>query len=563
MAELTVPGWTSLLPPLVAIGLALATREVVLSLFTGLWLGAFLLAGYDPVSGTLTSLDYVVNGLSDPDHASIIVFSLLLGGMVGVISRNGGTRGVVDAVKRFATNRKRAQLFTSLSAATLFFDDYAGTLIVGNSMRPLTDRLGVSREKLAYIVDSTAAPLAVLAVVSTWIGFEITQIRNALRQVAEQTVDAGLRAELLAGAENPFNVFLHSVPYLFYPILALSFVLMVTLTGREFGPMLHAERRAATGGGVIRPGAMPAADTSSGAFATKPGTPLRWHNAAVPVIVVILVALVSLYYTGASALAPEERTLRAIIGEANPFSSLLWAAFAGCVVAIALSVAQRILTVTESLEAWVSGLQSMMLAMVILVLAWSLGTVTQDLGTGQFLAGLLSEALPLTALPMLVFLIAAGTSFATGTSWGTMAILFPVVIPLAVAMGAGIGFAGGSDYTILLGTISSVMGGAVFGDHSSPISDTTVMSSMSSSCDHIDHVRTQLPYAVLVAGVAILFGEIPSAFGVPPLVSIVAGIIVLYAVLRLVGQPVEVPETAVAAGDDVGERVLADTARAG
>ncbi|HWV58432.1 MAG TPA: hypothetical protein VNZ57_13345, partial [Longimicrobiales bacterium] len=326
MDELMVPAWTSVLPPLIAIGLALATREVVLSLFAGLWLGALLLAGYDPVGGTLDSLDYAVGALSDPDHASIIVFSMLLGGMVGVISRNGGTRGVVDALGQFATNRKRGQLFTSLGAATLFFDDYAGTLIVGNSMRPLTDRLRISREKLAYIVDSTAAPLAVLGVVSTWIGFEIGQIQSALEQAAGQTTDAALRAELLAGAENPFNVFLHSIPYLFYPILTIGFLVMVAVTGREFGPMLHAERRAASGGGLLRPGAMPAADTSSGTFAAKEGQPLRWYNAAVPVGVVVAVALVSLYSTGASALPPEERTLRAIIGEANPFSSLLWAA---------------------------------------------------------------------------------------------------------------------------------------------------------------------------------------------------------------------------------------------
>ncbi|HWV58566.1 MAG TPA: Na+/H+ antiporter NhaC family protein, partial [Longimicrobiales bacterium] len=230
--------------------------------------------------------------------------------------------------------------------------------------------------------------------------------------------------------------------------------------------------------------------------------------------------------------------------------------------AIAMSVAQRILTVKESLEAWLAGMQSMLLAMIILVLAWSLGSVTQDLGTGQFLAGLLSDALPLAALPPLVFVIAAATSFATGTSWGTMAILFPVVIPLAVAMGAGVGFAGGSEYTILLGAISSVMGGAVFGDHCSPISDTTVLSSMSSSCDHIDHVRTQLPYAVTVAVVALLVGDIPTSFGFPPLVSIVIGLGVLYAALRIAGRPVVEAGRVPAVAEDVSERVLVDPVRA-
>jgi Na+/H+ antiporter NhaC len=388
-------------------------------------------------------------------------------------------------------------------------------------------------------VDSTAAPLAVIGIVTTWIGFEITQIRDALRNVAETTTDPVIQAQLLAGAENPFTIFLDSVPYLFYPIFALFFVLMIVVTKRDFGPMLAAERRASAGQGLLRPGAMPAADAELHSLVARENTPHRWYNAAVPVLAVIVVALVSLYQTGAAELAPEERTLRAIIGEADPFKALLWASFTGCVVAITMATTQRILSLQEALGAWIAGMQSMLLAMVILVLAWGLGGATGLLGTGPYLAGLLGEALPLAALPALVFLVAAATAFATGTSWGTMAILFPVVIPLAVAMGVGVGFAGGENYGILLGTVSSVMAGAVFGDHSSPISDTTVLSSMASACDHIDHVRTQLPYALVVAAVAMAVGELPAALGLNPWISVVIGLAILYGILLVLGKRVE------------------------
>jgi Na+/H+ antiporter NhaC len=535
------PGWLSLLPPLVAIALALVTREVILSLFAGIWLAALLLVGFNPVGATTMSLDsFILEPLTDSDHIAIVLFSLMLGGMVGVVSRSGGAQGIVEVLRPYATTRRRGQFFAWLSGLIIFFDDYANTLIRGNTMRPMTDELRISREKLAYIVDSVAAPIAVIAPISTWVGFEISRIGDSLRATAEQTTDPVLQAALLAGADNPFNVFLHSIPYLFYPIFAMALVLMIALTGREFGPMRKAEQRALSGGGLYRPGATLAADVESGLGTAAEGVPHRWYNALIPIVAVVGVALVSLYYTGSQALEGAAPTIRNIIGEADPFRSLLWAAFTGGVVAMALAVAQRLLTVKEALDAWVAGMRSMLLAIVILVLAWGLGAATGALGTGTYLAALLGDTLPLWALPTLVFIIASATAFATGTSWGTMAILFPVVVPLAVAMGAGIGFAGGDEYTILLGAISSIMAGAVFGDHASPISDTTVISSMASACDHIDHVRTQLPYALLAAGIAMLVGDLPTAiWGMNPLISLVLGLILMYVILRVIGRPVE------------------------
>jgi Na+/H+ antiporter NhaC len=535
-----LPGWVSVVPPLVAILFALIFREVVISLFAGIWLGAFFVVGFNPLTATMRSIDqFVIGALADADHVSIIVFSLLLGGMVGVINRSGGAKGAVEALLPLATNRRRGQLLVWFSGLILFFDDYANMLIRGNTLRPVTDQLRISREKLAYIVDSVAAPIAVTAFISTWVGFEISLIAESLRASAEQALDPAVREQLLAGAANPFNVFLHSIPYLFYPILAMLFVLMIAVTGREFGAMHRAESRAASGAGVFRPGAMLAADTEGSLSEPPPGVKHRWYNLALPILTVIVVALSGLYYTGAQALAPEERTLRAVIGEADPFASLLWASFSGVIVAMVLAIVQRVLTVVQAVEAWLGGMRAMLLAIVILVLAWGLSGMTETLGTGTFLAGALQDTLPLAALPAIVFVTAAITAFATGTSWGTMAILFPVVIPLAVAMGAGVGFGGGEHYSILLGAISSIMAGAVFGDHASPISDTTVISSMASACDHIDHVRTQLPYALVVAGVAVVIGEIPVALGISPWLSILTGLVILYVILRIWGRPVD------------------------
>lgn len=536
--------WVSILPPVVAIILALTTREVILSLFSGIWIGALFVTEFHLTAGTALSLSTLTDSLANTDHIAIIVFSLLLGGMVGVMSRSGGTQGAVDKLGKYAKTRKQGQVFSWASALFIFFDDYANTLIRGNALRPMTDRLNISREKLAYIVDSTAAPLAVSAVITTWIGFEITQIQSSLSTLAATTTDAALAAQLEAGAENAFIIFLDSIPYLFYPILALAFVLMTILMKREFGPMLEAERRAVSGRGVIAKGAMPASDTNLESMQPMDGKPKRWYNAAIPVFSVLVVALYGLYITGSEGLEPAERTLTSIIGNANPFDALLWASFSGSLIAIVLAVTQRILTINQAIDSWVGGMQSMLIAIIILILAWGLGGITSQIGTGPYLASLLQDTLPLALLPGIVFFIAAITAFSTGTSWGTMAILFPVVVPLTITMGAGVGFAGGENYGILLGAISSVMAGAVFGDHCSPISDTTVLSSMSSACDLVDHVRTQLPYAVLIAAVAFVVGELPAAFDwIHPAWGLLAGLIILYLVLKFYGEnPEEVAE---------------------
>lgn len=532
------PGWYSLVPPVVAIALALIFREVVVALFAGIWLGALATSGFNPFSAVARTIDtFGVEALGDVDggKTSIVLFSLLLGGMVGVIARNGGTLGLVKAVSPLATTRRRGKLATWLAGMAIFFDDYANTLIVGNTMRPITDRLRISREKLAYLVDSTAAPVAALVPISTWVGYEISLIAEGFAlTAAQQASNPALAAEL--ASINAFAVFLHTIPYLFYPLLALSFVVLTSLMDRDLGPMAAAEARAAGGGGLYRPGATLAQDTSAHVMDPKEGASPRWWNAGIPVLTVVAVVLGGLYTTGRSS-AGAEASLMDVFGAADPFATLLWGSLAGCIVAAVLSVAQRILTLQEALEAWVGGLRGMVIAMVILVLAWSLGSVTQEVGTAQFLAGVLEGNLPLELLPVLVFVTAAAIAFSTGTSWGTMAILIPVVIPLTVSLGGGGNFDGGEHYSILLGAISSVLAGAIFGDHCSPISDTTVMSSMASGCDHIDHVRTQLPYALLVGAFSMLLGDIGTAYGLPNWLALGLGVAGLAGVLKVFGRP--------------------------
>lgn len=524
-----IPGILSILPPLLAIVLALIIRQVVISLFAGIWLGAIFLYDYNIVGGIYRVVDhFILKALGDTSHVQIIIFSMLFGGMVGVISKNGGTVGIANLITRFAKTPRGGQLASWFMAFVIFFDDYANCLVRGNLMRPITDRLRVSREKLSFIVDAGAATVASIFIISTWIGYEVGLI------------DQGLR--MIQSTEDAYAVFLRTIPYRFYPIFTLILVFLIGWTDRDFGPMLEAERRARTTGKVLRDGAQPATDLTESTSSYTSDKPARWYNGILPILTVLIVGLYGLYTTGTAALAEQgihSYGVGDIISKSDSYSSLLWASLSGCLMAILLSVGQRLLKATEAIDAWFNGVKSMLLAMLILILAWSIGSVTQELHTADYLVQILRGTIEPHWLPVLVFLIAALISFATGTSWGTMAIMMPLVIPLGHTLSVDAQL-GGTDYEIILhGVISSVLAGAVFGDHCSPISDTTILSSMASACDHIDHVRTQLPYALLAAVVGMLVGDIPTAFGLSPWISIVIGTGVLVAVLYTVGKKVE------------------------
>jgi len=517
-----LPGWMSLLPPILAIAMALVFREVVISLLAGIWLGALFLYDWNPLAALWRTLDhYVIEAVVDPGHAMVLVFSLLLGGMVGIISRNGGTYGVVDAITKHAAGPIRGQLAAYVMGLLIFFDDYSNTLIVGSTMRPVTDRLRISREKLAYIVDSTAAPVASIALISGWIGVEVGLIGDA--------VDA------LGLDYSPYWLFLQSIPYRFYPILALFFVLIVIVSDRDFGAMLTAERRARREGKVLRDDASPASDFDAEILQPVEGQPRRWVNAIVPILVVAGITFFGMWWTGRQALLAEgdpDLGLQNVFASGDSYVALVWGSFMACAVAAVMTLGQRILSLQETMNAWLAGMKAMLFACVILTLAWSLGAVTTDVHTAGYVVHLLTGSLDPRWLPVLIFLASAFISFATGTSWGTMAIMMPIVVPLAVALSTQEGLGPDATLTILLGAISGVLAGSVWGDHCSPISDTTVLSSMASSADHIDHVRTQLPYALSVGVVAMLVGDIPTAFfGVPPWLSMILGAAILAGIL--------------------------------
>lgn len=516
-----LPGWISLMPAFLAIAAALVLRNVVPALVLGLWLGATALQSFSPLGALQGLMDtfavYIVNALANPDHAAIIAFSMMIGGMVGIITRNGGMGSVVRMIVSRAKTAIGGQVAVWLMGLMIFFDDYANTLVVGNTARPITDHLKISREKLAYIVDSTAAPVVCIALITTWIGYEVSLIDDALQGIDELS---GIPA---------YTIFLRSIPYSFYPILAVLFVFLVAATGRDLGPMYAAEVRARKG--QVAPTAsepMPALEGDT--LEAKPNVPLRAANAVVPILVLIAGLGISLYITG------EGETITDIIGSSDPYKAMMWASFAGALAAAGMSIGQRILSAHETVDAWYGGARATLFGMIVLILAWSMSDITTDLNAKGYLITVLGDALPLVLVPTVVFLLAAVTAFATGTSWGTMGILMPLVIPLSWAVMNVNGITDLSDLHILYSSIACTLAGAVWGDHCSPISDTTVLSSIASGCDHIEHVRTQMPYALLVGAVAILLGTLPGAYGVSPWISIVSGSVVLFGVLRFFGR---------------------------
>ncbi len=523
-------GLITILPPLFAILIALVFRQVYLALFAGVWLGAFIILDYSIIRSFFYVIDhYVIDTLAGDDgwdHVSIAVFTLLLGGLVGIVSRSGGAGGIVKALAKHATTPARGQIATWLMGIFIFFDDYTNTLIVGNTMRPITDKLKISREKLSFLVDSTAAPVACIAVVTSWIGFEISLIKDAFESVG--MLD-----------RNPFTAFLSSIPYSYYPILTLFLGFLIAKTGRDYGPMLKAERRARNEGLLLNPGAVPISNIDTD-IVTADDIPERWYNAVIPISVVIVGTVLGLIITGMESLEQSGGggSLFDALRSGNSFVALLWSSFAGCIAALVLVRAQRILSLTATINAWVVGIKSMTPAIVILVLAWAIGTVCNDLHTADYLVGRLSGVIAPELLPGLIFLVAAAVSFSTGTSWGTMTILTPLSVPLVIQIAQLHGLPPMTQDTILFSSIAAILSGAVFGDHCSPISDTTIMSSMASTCDHIDHVRTQLPYALTISITCILLGYLPQSLGVPVSVILPVSLVGVFLVIRFVGKPV-------------------------
>ena len=517
-----LPGLLSIIPPLLAILMALIFRQVIVSLIFGVYIGAVFIYNYNPLTALLRLIDkYIISAISDTSHIQIIVFTLLFGGVIGLISKSGGTRGIANVIIRFAKTKKSTMVSTWLSGLVIFFDDYANTLIVGNVMRPVTDRMKISREKLSFIVDATAAPVTSVFIISSWIGFEVGLIQDGLKMIGSDA--------------DGYATFVATIPYRFYPIAMLFFVFIISYFQRDFGPMYKAERRARIEGRVSNnsDSNQKSLDQFSEIFGNEEKA--KWYNGIIPIFIIIFGTIIGLVYTGISSLQEQGFSnygIHEIISNADSYLALLWSSFIACIVAAIMILSQKIMSLSETIDAWFLGIRSMLLAIIILTLAWSIGAITVEMKTADYIISLIGGDISPHYLPVLIFIIAAITSFATGTSWGTMAIMMPIVIPLAHSV-AGLNNLIAADSTIILyGVISSVLAGSVFGDHCSPISDTTILSSIASGCNHVDHVRTQLPYALVVAFVCMLFGDILSAYGYSPYLSFgLIGIILLSVVL--------------------------------
>ncbi|MEE1136223.1 MAG: Na+/H+ antiporter NhaC family protein [Methanocorpusculum sp.] len=544
--------WT-LIPPLLALLLAFLTRNVILSLFLGVLSGTWMVA---LVSGDLlgsitgaffNSTDYFIGTLADRWDAGIIMQVLVIGALIALITRMGGMRAIADLVVKIAKGPRSAQITMWISSWVIFFDDYANALIIGPIMRPLCDKYRISREKLAYIVDSTAAPVAGIMLISTWIGTELVNINEGLAIAGVTGVTA-------------YGIFIDTIPYRFYNIMALFFVFATAFLLRDFGPMLKAEIRARTTGETINPGSevmetekvideeKEEIKENYGILKTsKKVTPPNIWNALIPVGVLIISAVVLFYTNGAAAVGAEAleglsffEAVREAYSNSDASIVLFQAGLLACIVAIIMGFFEKIFTLKDGIETWAHGMKSMLFVCIVLILAWSIGSVIGDLGTAHFLVSNLSDVLPQFIVPALIFIIAVVVSFATGTAYGTMAILLPLCIPLAAAI---VGITGmeitssGSAYAYILMCSSAVLTGAIFGDHSSPISDTSILSSMGAGCSLLDHVITQIVYAVTV-GVVVIAGYILVGLGLNVWITLLVMAAILVLILLFVGKKV-------------------------
>lgn len=536
-------GFLTLIPPIVAIVLAFVTKNVVVSLALGILSGGIILnfAGfnifYTIVQAFLDLVNRAVGSLADPWNAGIILQVLAIGGVINLVSKMGGAKAIAEALSKKAKSARSAQIITWFAGLLVFFDDYANSLIIGPMMRPVTDGMKISRERLAFIIDATAAPVAGIAIISTWIGLEVGLIGDAFNSIG---VD-----------QNAFGVFLSTIPFRFYNILILAFIVITALLLKDFGPMRKCELQARRGGQVLEDGDKLNEQISKEHDDLEPlegVTPSVW-NAIIPIGTLIIAALIAFYYSGYTAIMGSEDAATIAIMQNSPISfaaireafsnsdasvALFQSALFAGIVAMAMGVAKKMFTVAQGIEIWIDGMKTLLITCVILICAWSLSSVIKELGTAKFLINYLSGSIPAFTLPSIIFILGAIISFATGTSYGTMGILMPLAIPLAYSINP--------DMSYVIVSTSAVLTGAIFGDHCSPISDTTILSSMGAGCDHIEHVRTQIPYSLFIAAITIVFGYIPAGFGLPVYIVLPLALIAVFVGVQIFGKSVEVEQ---------------------
>lgn len=512
------PSILSIIPPVLAIVLAFIIKDVFISLFAGIFLGTIFLFNFKVFHAFYSVFnDRFVNVLVDESHIKILMFTLGMAGFIGILRRSGALVDLIDKVKNKISTPKQGMFATWLSGLIIFFDDYANSFLVGNTLRPLTDSLRISREKLSYIVDATSAPIASIAL-STWIGTEISILQDSFISIDPKI--------------SGMSLFISSLPFRFYAIFTIFFVLFISILDRDYGPMSKAEKRARTTGALNDPKSTPMQDDKIDRFSKslKNG---KWFQAAIPLIAMILFISIFMYYSGAKAVG-FDKPLKDILGASSTTSSLMFGPIVGIIVFYVLGF--RLMKVHEAVESFISGTKLVLIAVFILTLAWSMGAICKDLGTAQYISSAIGDKIPPYLMPAIAFIIAAIISFATGSSWGTMAIVIPILVPLTHHILILNGINGSVFHNILFGTIGSSLAGACWGDHSSPISDTTLFSAMSCGADLMNHVKTQIPYALTVAGVSIFIGYIPIALGLSPYISITFGILACFLIIRFFGK---------------------------
>lgn len=456
------PTWISVLPPVLAIVLAIWSRQVYLSLAGGVWLGWTIMSAWNPLQGLARSIEEVVAVFADPGETKVILFTLVIGAMIATIEASGGVQGFIRWLEhkdRVRTGRG-AQLLAWVIGAVIFIESNITVLVAGSVARPLVDRYKVSREKLAYIIDSTSAAVCILIPLNAWGAYNLGILQGL-------------------GVEDPLGVFIRAIFMNFYAIAAVFLALAVAAFGWNIGPMRRAEARTREGR-ILWPEATPMIDEEVLSPRLAEGIEPRARNMLIPIVTMVLFMPLGLWITG-----------QGVLTEGDGSTSVLWAVMAGLGAAWLLLIAQRMQTVDELVRVALKGAGGLVPLALILLLALALKDVATALGTGPYVAQVTAGVLPPAVFLPLVFLVSGVIAFSTGTSWGTFGIMLPIAVPAAATLGLP-----------LAPFVAASLSGGIFGDHCSPISDTTIISSMAAATDHIDHVRTQLPYALIGGGVA-------------------------------------------------------------
>jgi len=513
-------GWLSIIPPLVAIILALLTKEVLGSLIIGIFSGYFIFVNFAPpeIAEGLTStnpilgpfvemVNSVIVNAGDSWNMAILLFLAILGGLVAVVTVAGGSWAYGEWAAKKVKSRAGAQISTFILGCIIFIDDYFNSLTVGTVMRPVTDRFQISRAKLAYILDSTAAPVTILVPISSWVAYIISVMEPSL-------IEEGFALNGLSG-------FISTIPFNIYAWLSLIMVVVISLTNLEFGPMARFEARAIRTGELQEDReATPPGDDFSNLKVSRKGTPL---DLIAPIIGLIIFTLIAMLYTG-GYFASEEVSMWQAFGDTDAATSLVYGGIGALLLSLVLFVPRRLMTYSQFMNAFTQGVKSMVPAFSILILAWTFGSVLRDGGlqTGTFVANLVGTTIPAWLLPGIIFIASGFIAFATGTSWGTFAIMLPIAIPICANV----------DPEMIGVMMAAVLAGAVFGDHCSPISDTTILSATGAACHHIDHVATQMPYATLVAVISFI-GFIVAGLTGSFIISLVISLALLGVTLKI------------------------------